>query len=273
MTLPGSSSVSTIRSVRKFASTSACSRSSASSRRSVSALVGRDWNQDVHIPISTAMLEFGDVIVRRSSGNFSGEEVEVSEIYVTASSTEEVLTTADRARRIMATGHPGMTDVTINVPWELLENAKRTQLVWDIVFITIAAISLLIGGIGIMNIMLASVTERTREIGIRRALGATRRHIVAQFLVETGTVSAVGGVIGILLGVGASIGVGRFLPWLLEILRRRGVFDTDFTLETEVTLWSIIVSFVVASLVGLVFGIYPALVASRHDPVVALRHD
>jgi putative ABC transport system permease protein len=238
-----------------------------------STLMVHDWNKDIHIPLTTAMLEFGDVVMRRSSGTFSGEEVEISEIYITAESTDDVLSTAARARRVLEVGHRDLADVTINVPWELLENAKRTQLVWDIVFITIAAISLLIGGIGIMNIMLASVTERTREIGIRRALGATRQHIIAQFLVETGTVSAVGGVIGILLGVGASVAIGEFLPWLLEVLRRNGVFDTDFTLETQVTLWSIIVSFIVASMVGLVFGIYPAIVASRYDPVVALRHD
>ncbi|MEM7227593.1 MAG: ABC transporter permease [Planctomycetota bacterium] len=238
-----------------------------------SALVGRDWNKDVHIPWSTAKLEFGDVVMRRTSGSFSGEEVQVSEIYITALSTDDVITTANRVRRLVEVDHPEMSDVTINVPWELLENAKRTQLVWDIVFIAIAAISLLIGGIGIMNIMLATVTERTREIGIRRALGATRRHIVAQFLVETGSLSAVGGVLGIGLGVGLSLLVGRFLPWLLELLRRRGVFETEFTLETQVTVWSIVVSFVVATFVGLVFGIYPAMVASRHDPVVALRHD
>ncbi len=124
-----------------------------------------------------------------------------------------------------------------------------------------------------MNIMLASVTERTREIGIRRALGATRRHIVAQFLVETGSLTAVGGVLGIVLGVGISIGVGRALPWLLGLPLLRSYFETTVTVETQVTGWSIIVSFLVATIVGLIFGIYPAVVASRKDPIVALRHD
>jgi putative ABC transport system permease protein len=238
-----------------------------------SALVGRDWNKDVHIPISTADLEFGDIIMRRQAGSFSGEEVELSEIYITAASTDAVLTTAEKIRRTVAVGHPDFSDVQIIVPWELLESAKRTALVWNIVLISIAAISLLIGGIGIMNIMLASVTERTREIGIRRALGATRKHIVAQFLVETGSLSAVGGVIGIGVGVGVSVAVRHVLPWVLSLPALRDFVDGSFVVETQVTLWSIIVSFLVAALVGLGFGIYPALIASRQDPIVALRHD
>jgi putative ABC transport system permease protein len=130
-----------------------------------------------------------------------------------------------------------------------------------------------VGGIGIMNIMLASVTERTREIGIRRALGATRKHIVWQFLVETGTLSAVGGLLGIALGVGLSVGIGVGLPWLLRLRLMREFITTTINVETQVTGWSIIVSFMVAATVGLVFGIYPAMVASRQDPIVALRHD
>jgi putative ABC transport system permease protein len=238
-----------------------------------SALVGRDLNLDVHIPITSAELEFGDVVTRRQSGSFSGEQVEVSEVYVTAQGTDTVIPTAQRVRQIMRTGHRDMTDVQIIVPWELLENVKKTQLVWNVVLISIAAISLLVGGIGIMNIMLASVTERTREIGIRRALGATRRHIVAQFLVETGSLSSVGGLLGIAAGVGLSLVLGRALPWILELPMMREVVETKVNLETHITGWSIIVSFAVATIVGLVFGIYPAIVASRQDPIVALRHD
>ncbi|HRQ75818.1 MAG TPA: ABC transporter permease [Phycisphaerales bacterium] len=238
-----------------------------------SALVGRDLNKDIHIPISTAEIDFGDTIVRRTAGSFSGEEIEVSEIYITASSTETVLDTAERVRQIIAVGHPGFADVQVIVPWELLENAKKTALVWNIVLIAIAAISLFIGGIGIMNIMLASVTERTREIGIRRALGATRKHIVAQFLVETGTLSAVGGVLGISVGIGVSVGLERLLPHVLSLPMLRGFVDAAFKLETQVTSWSIVASFLVAAAVGLGFGIYPAIIASRQDPIVALRHD
>jgi len=237
------------------------------------ALVGRDLNEDVHIPLSTAELEFGDTVMRRSAGSFSGEDVQVSEIFITAPSTESVLDLAQRVRRLMEIDHPDLRDIQIIVPWELLENAKRTQMVWNIVLVAIAAISLLVGGIGIMNIMLASVTERTREIGIRRALGATRRHITIQFLVETGTLACLGGLIGIMLGVGTSVAIGVWLPKLLASDFMRKWFDTKVEMETQVTLWSIITSFLVAASVGILFGIYPAIVASRKDPIVALRHD
>jgi putative ABC transport system permease protein len=238
-----------------------------------SALVGRDWNMDVHIPLSTAEAQFGDEIQRRVAGSFMNEELQLSEIYITSNSTDEVIKDAALVRQIMRAGHPDFRDVQIIVPWELLEAEKKTALIWNIVLISIAAISLVVGGIGIMNIMLASVTERTREIGIRRALGATRRHIVAQFLVETGSLSAVGGLIGIAVGVGLSVGISVALPWVLRLPMMRDVVQTRINLETQVTWWSIIVSFVVAATVGLAFGIYPALVASRQDPIVALRHD
>jgi len=238
-----------------------------------SALVGRDLNRDVHLPLTTAKLQFGDEILRRSSGSMSAERVELSEIYVSASSTDIVLNVADRVRRIIDVGHTKLNDVQIIVPWELLEKAKRDTLVMNIMLTAIAAISLLVGGIGIMNIMLASVTERTREIGIRRALGATRRHILAQFLVETGTLSGIGGLVGIALGVSASVGIEGFLPWLLTQTWLGRFFETAISFETQVTLWSIVLSFVVASGVGLLFGVYPAIIASRQDPIVALRHD
>jgi putative ABC transport system permease protein len=234
-----------------------------------SALVGRDLNLDIHIPLSTAELQFGDFIQRRTAGQFNNEEVQLSEIYVTSNSTDDVLIDAELVRRIAETSHGAAGDVQIIVPWELLENVKKTQMVWNIVLTAVAGISLLVGGIGIMNIMLASVTERTREIGIRRALGATRRHIVAQFLVETGSLSAVGGLLGIAVGVGLSLGV----EGLMNLRIVRNFFDTKVAMETEVTAWSIVLSFAVAASVGLIFGLYPAVLASRQDPVVALRHD
>jgi putative ABC transport system permease protein len=227
---------------------------------------------DVHIPMSTAEAQFGDLIQRRVAGSFQNEEIQLSEIYVTSDSTETVIRDAELVRQIIKVGHPDLNDVKIIVPWELLENVKRTTRAMNVLLTAIAAISLLVGGIGIMNIMLASVTERTREIGIRRALGATRRHIIWQFLVETGTLSAVGGLLGIALGVGLSIGIG-VLPRILEMRAVRNIISMTINIETQVTWWSIIVSFVVAASVGLIFGIYPALVASRQDPIVALRHD
>ena len=233
-----------------------------------SALVGRDLNRDLHIPLSTAERQFGDVVQRRTSGTFSAEEIQLSEIYVAAPSTEAVNQVSERVERIMEAGHPGLTDVQIVVPWELLENARRAMLVWNVMLVSIAAISLLVGGIGIMNIMLASVTERTRG-----ALGATRRHITLQFLVETGSLSTVGGVLGIALGIGVSIGLGEIIPAVQKWPMFRGVFGGGFSLQPVITTWSIIVSFGVAAAVGLIFGMYPAIVASRKDPVVALRHD
>jgi len=238
-----------------------------------SSLVGRDFNEDVHVPLATAELSFGDILFRRTAGAFTGEEVELSEIYITADSTDSVVPLAERVKRLVNAHHADELDVEVIVPWELLETAKRTQLVWNAVFIFIAAISLFVGGIGIMNIMLASVTERTREIGIRRALGATRRHITLQFLVETGTLSAIGGLVGIGVGVALSLLVDVAVPWFLALDFIRSRFSVDFTIETQVTMWSIAVSFLVAASTGLVFGIYPAIVASRKDPIVALRHD
>jgi len=237
-----------------------------------SALVGRDLNKDVHLPITTAERAFGNTIMRRQSGSFSGEEIELSEIYVTMNDTEEVVIASGRLTRLLDVGHPKLTDVQVIVPWELLENAKKALLVWNIMLVAIAAISLLVGGIGIMNIMLASVTERTKEIGIRRALGATRKHIVMQFLVETGSLSALGGLIGIGLGIAVSVGLESLLPWVQRLPLLRGAFDGKVTLSPEITWWSIVASFLVSAGVGLVFGIYPAIIASRKDPIVALRH-
>jgi putative ABC transport system permease protein len=238
-----------------------------------SALVGRDLNKDVHIPLSTSKLEFGDIVVRRQSGSFSGEEVEISELYLTAPSTEAVVPMADHIRSVIKVGHPKLRDVEIIVPWELLENVRRTTATMNILLTAIAAISLLVGGIGIMNIMLASVVERTREIGIRRAVGASRGDIAIQFLIETGSISCVGGLLGIVLGVLISVGLESFLPWILSIPLFSSIADVGVGLETQITGWSIVLSFLVAAGTGLVFGIYPAIIASKQDPIVALRHD
>jgi putative ABC transport system permease protein len=147
-------------------------------------------------------------------------------------------------------------DYDVIVPLDLLKRAEKTKKVFNVVLGSIAAISLLVGGIGIMNIMLASVTERTREIGIRRALGARRRDIVTQFLVETVILSAAGGIMGIFLGVA--------IPYLVTYFSE---------MRTIVTFWSPFIAFTISALVGIVFGIYPALRAAEMDPVEALRHE
>jgi putative ABC transport system permease protein len=236
------------------------------------ALVGRDLHLDLHIPLSTARAVFGDATFRRTSGSMQNEEVQVSEVIVTSMSRDTVLIDAERLKRLLEVRRTGMTDVSAYVPYELLENARKQAITYQMVFGSIAGIALLVGGIGIMNIMLASVTERTKEIGIRRALGATKRNILMQFLVETGVLSTLGGLIGVGLGVGLSMLVGQLVKLgNLSILGglARGASDLP---PTQVTLWSIILSFSVAVLTGLVFGIYPARRAAAQDPIVALRH-
>jgi putative ABC transport system permease protein len=237
------------------------------------ALIGRDLNLDVHIPISTTTERFGDTVMRRQSGSFEAAEVQVSEVYISVPTRERVISDAQRLRRIMAVRHPQLADITLVVPYELLETARRTALTFNMVFGAVAGISLLVGGIGIMNIMLASVTERTREIGIRRAIGATRRHILWQFLVETSVLATIGGLVGVGLGVGGSVFVGWIVPRLPTFPLVGRFFDANITLPTQVTVWSIFVSFLVAAATGLIFGLYPARKAAAQDPIVALRHD
>ena len=142
------------------------------------------------------------------------------------------------------------------MPLELLKRAERTKQIFNIVLGSIAAISLLVGGIGIMNIMLASVTERTREIGIRRAMGAKRRDIIIQFLVETVMLSGAGGLIGVVLGIA--------IPYVVTYFS---------AMVTIVTFWSPLIAFTISALVGVIFGIYPAVRAANMDPVEALRHE
>ncbi len=221
------------------------------------ALIGRDLNLDVHIPLTTARAVFGDQVIRRESGSTEAQNVEVSEIYVKVASRERVMIDAARLHRVMAVRHDGMKDVVLIVPFELLEMAKAKARTGRVVSAAIAGVSLLVGGIGIMNIMLASVTERTREIGIRRALGATQKHIVWQFLIETSVLSSIGGVIGVVIGVSISL-----------------TMDWRFAdLPTVITGWSVAIAIVVATLTGLIAGVYPARRAALQDPIVALRHD
>jgi putative ABC transport system permease protein len=225
------------------------------------AQIGRDINLDVHIPLTTAVSNFGDLVMRSSSGNMQAASIQISEVYVQSPSMDRVMSDSARLKRIIDVRHPGR-DIGFIVPYELLENAKATARRYNMVFGAVAGISLLVGGIGIMNIMLASVTERTREIGIRRAIGATRKHILTQFLVETGVLSGIGGVVGVALGVAVSLSVPSITEW-----------TTDKALPSQVTGWSIVLSFAVATMTGLIFGIYPARRAAAQDPIVALRHD
>jgi putative ABC transport system permease protein len=207
------------------------------------------------IPLETAKLRYGEVLMRRRSGSFEAERVQLHELTVKVASLDEVIDVAGAIRAVMERNHKNK-DYQIDVPLEMLRRAERTKDIFNIVLGSIAAISLLVGGIGIMNIMLASVTERTREIGIRRALGARRRDIVVQFLVETVLLSGVGGIMGVLLGI--------TIP--LVVSHAAGM-------KTIITLWSPLLAFSISALVGVIFGIYPAVRAANMDPVEALRNE
>ena len=207
------------------------------------------------IPLETARMRYGDVLIRRRSGSFEAERVELHELTIKVDKLERVTGVAGAIKQVMERNHK-KKDYQIDVPLEMLRRAERTKQIFNIVLGSIAAISLLVGGIGIMNIMLASVTERTREIGIRRALGARRRDIITQFLVETVLLSGAGGIMGVLLGV--------VIPFLVSHIAG---------MKTIVTFWSPLLAFGISALVGVVFGIYPALRAAKMDPVEALRHE
>ncbi len=216
-------------------------------------LAARDINRDVYIPLSTADRRYGDVKMTRSGMSREMKDVQLSDVYLHVEPQEQVLAVSQMADRAMQYERKDQ-DFTITVPLALLQQAERAKRERQIVLGSIAGISLLVGGIGIMNIMLASVTERTREIGIRRALGAKRYHITAQFLAQTLMLSVLGGLIGIALGMG--------MAWLLTTLVKW---------QTIIPLWGVLLSFFVSALVGVVFGLYPARAAARLDPIEALN--
>jgi putative ABC transport system permease protein len=206
----------------------------------------QDFSNDIYIPLATARKKF----------EFKRLESELDEIVVSIRNTEALKQTALLASEVISSTHGNADDFSLMVPRELLEQNQRTQRIFNIVMSCIAGISLLVGGIGIMNIMLASILERTREIGVRRAVGARRRDIWQQFLVESLSISFFGGVTGILFGVAVSRVVALYAEW-----------------STVVTPQSVALSFGVSAAVGLLFGIYPAVRASRLDPVEALRYE
>ncbi len=214
-----------------------------------------DQNIDAYIPLNVAIERFGDISTTRSSGSRSRELVELHQLIVQVDSIDHVESTAAAIDRMLVLNHP-KKDYSLSVPLALLRQAEATQRTFNIVLGSIAGISLLIGGIGIMNIMLASVTERTKEIGIRRAIGAKRKQIIGQFLIETVVLSVTGGLIG--------IGIGLLIPWLITVFAQ---------MPTAVTMWSVMLSVVISVGIGIVFGMYPAMRAANLDPIVALRHE
>jgi putative ABC transport system permease protein len=214
-----------------------------------------DQEVDAYVPLDVARQRFGDVFTMRTAGSRIREKVELHQLIVEVDKRENVETVAAGLERLLGLFHPP-GEYRISVPLALLRQAEATKRTFNIVLGSIAGISLLVGGIGIMNIMLASVTERTREIGIRRAIGAKRAQIVMQFLIETVVLSTLGGLVGIALGL--------LIPWLI----------TRFAaMPTVITVYSLVLSVGISMTVGIVFGLYPAARAAGLDPIVALRHE
>ena len=216
---------------------------------------GEPLDNNVYIPLSTASSRFGETLFKLTAGNFSAERVELHRIIAKMRDTESVLIAEPQIQTLLRKFHE-KSDFELIVPLQLLREAEATKRMFNIVLGSIAAISLLVGGIGIMNIMLASVTERTREIGIRRALGARKADITRQFLIETIVMSVGGGVIGVVLGV--------IVPFLVHAF-------TDMV--TVITLWSVLTAFGISGLTGIIFGFYPSTKAADLDPIEALRHE
>lgn len=219
-----------------------------------------DFNHDVYIPLKTCMVRFGEKIFIRQSGSRSGEKVDLSQVTLTVSDIDKVRPTGDVIRGLL--GSHLKSDWAITVPLDRLEQAERAKQRYKMLLVLIASISLVVGGIGIMNIMLATVTERTREIGIRRALGAKRRDITLQFLIEAVVQTSVGGLLGVLVGLGVVYLVPPVWAWL-----------RDETMPARIHVPSIFLSLAVAVTVGVLFGWYPARRAALLDPIEALRHE
>ena len=197
-----------------------------------------------------------NTVMRRFEDNTSWLKDEIDGIYMKVTSGTDSVETANVVRAILAATHKDAGDFTVIVPAGLLEERRRTQFIFEVVMICIAGISLLVGGIGIMNIMLATVLERTREIGIRRAIGARQGDIIRQFLTEAVLISIVGGLIGIAFGFTLSRLIATAAGW-----------------STVVTTSSIAIAFGVSVFIGLLFGIYPAVQAARLDPIEAIRYE
>lgn len=218
----------------------------------------------IFIPVKTMLMRFRNRALVRAdeieqqastSQSSSGDNLnQLDKIIVQVNETEELTATSEVLSRMLLRRHNGLYDFDITIPELLLKQQQRTKNIFNIVLGVIAGISLIVGGIGIMNIMLSSVMERIREIGLRQAIGATRKDIIVQFLAESTLISVSGGMVGILLGVGLSMTI-------------TAIFD----IKTIVSLFSIVIAFGVSVLVGISFGYLPAKQASDQDPVESLR--
>jgi putative ABC transport system permease protein len=236
------------------------------SKENISNLGLRDYNYDVYIPISSMLLRFENrSLVTKQDLARRQNETQVKDNYnyhqldkvvLQIKNSENVETTARIINKMLKRRHFGVEDYKIIVPLTLLEQEQRTKQIFNFVLGAIASISLLVGGIGIMNIMLASVLERTKEIGVRRAVGAKQKDIMVQFLSEAVAISFTGGIIGVIIGVSVSLGIEK---------------ATD--IQTIVSLDAVLLSFIVSISVGLIFGIAPARKASLQSPIELLRYE
>jgi len=222
-------------------------RTKALFTETIGELAARDLNNDVYIPLST---------FRKRIPKSNALESELKQATIRLEGSERLLQSADIIRSILIRRHFNNDDFSIVIPYELMEQEKRESRIYNLLLASIAAISLIVGGIGIMNIMLASVLERTQEIGIRRAIGGKRADILGQFVSEAMAMSISGGLIGVFLGITLSLGVGL----LTEI-------------KTSLTLYSIFIAFGFSVLVGITFGYLPAKRAADLRPIESIRHE
>jgi putative ABC transport system permease protein len=224
-------------------------------RSTAGAIQGRDVDSDVYIPFETFVSRMGSTTFIREAGRFERVRIDVDEAILQMGDVDRVEAAAPRVRRAVERLHP-KSDVEVVIPLELFKQREATQRIFQLVMISIAAISLLVGGIGIMNIMLAGVVERTKEIGTRRALGARKRDVLVQFLFEAVVLALLGGILGVAFGLGAASAIASAAGWRMA------------------TTWaSILAAFLVSAATGVVFGTYPAWRAAGLDPIESLRSE
>jgi putative ABC transport system permease protein len=241
------------------------------SKENIQHLGLRDYNYDIYTPVSTLLLRYKNrtlitrLDIQRASRESGGDNSDqnkkpvnynqLDRLVVRVAGSEHMASLAEVISRMLQRRHNQIVDFQVTVPEQLLRQEQRTKDIFNVVLGAIASISLIVGGIGIMNIMLASVMERTREIGIRRATGATQLDILSQFMFEAVILSFVGGVLGI-VGVGLSLAIHYFAGVL-----------------TIVSIVSVLLSFVISISIGIAFGLFPARRAAEQDPVVCLRYE